>query len=999
MSASSSDGVAGKNPFVGPRPLGPNDRLYGREREIAELGYRLHAERVVLLHSPSGAGKSSLIQAGLLPELRSSFDVCGPTRVNEEPVDARANRYVASAIAGFEEGLPEAIRRPPADLAGHTVASYFAVRPRQRSLPDRLLVFDQFEEILTVDPLATTAKEEFFDQLGELLRDRQVWALLVLREDYLAPLDPYAWRLPTQLENRFRIDLLDRGGALQVMVRTAGDGDRAFPAASKLADDLAIMKVQQPDGSFVDQKGQHVEPVQLQVVCRRLWDAMPAEDLSIDPEDLVEFGDVDTALGVYFADSVHNVTAEDPDQERAIREWFDDRLITGGGIRAQVQMGEEASGGLANELIARLLDSHLIRAEQRAGATWYELAHDRLIEPVRESNERWFKAELQPVQRKAKLWQRQGEPSGLLIKDQELAAAERWAADAPSTEVERRFLEKSREAQDAAERERRQTRKVKRSAVLAVTAAVLALVAAVAAGLQWREALLNERVTQATLLDARAAGRFAQSRRIEARRAVEVVRLRELLATLQALEDTGQSLSNIELEAAQLRDDLREAGDQARSARTRGRELLSQAGESWDTLAAEGHDPAAFGRIPAEPPYIFSIELINARYGECLLVHYGTPDDLRLVMIDAGPRSSYRNFIERRLRDLGELRFGGGPVPIELFIVGDRDESKTGGLLAMLEHLAEVEVPEERVVDLQGIWANIFRVDGSRGLRPRIRRLIDDLGVPLNRPFDRLVVRPEEGRLVVPLAGGLEIVVLGPTLEAVRYLYERLARRDAEKQGLVIEPFPNEGFSEVEIERWPAGLEHPGRPGDPGERCRPSESARALAGGSYQDRSPANLASTVVLFRYRGKTFLFTGDARGDHILDGLASAGLLYEEEPAYIDVMSIPHLGSDRNITLDFFERLQAESYLFSGNGRHGNPDVATIASLIAARGCDRYRMWFGNREDREGRGGAEGEQGARFDDFFAKEAPFAQNYRRVFRSTSRGSIIVDLLEPVRD
>ncbi len=41
----------------------------------------------MLFHAPSGAGKSSLIQAGLLPELRASFDVCGPTRVNQEPPD------------------------------------------------------------------------------------------------------------------------------------------------------------------------------------------------------------------------------------------------------------------------------------------------------------------------------------------------------------------------------------------------------------------------------------------------------------------------------------------------------------------------------------------------------------------------------------------------------------------------------------------------------------------------------------------------------------------------------------------------------------------------------------------------------------------------------------------------------------------------------------------------------------------------------------------------
>lgn len=50
--------LLGENPFVGPRPLEIGQRIFGRDREIDELYYLLSAERVVLLHSPSGAGKS-----------------------------------------------------------------------------------------------------------------------------------------------------------------------------------------------------------------------------------------------------------------------------------------------------------------------------------------------------------------------------------------------------------------------------------------------------------------------------------------------------------------------------------------------------------------------------------------------------------------------------------------------------------------------------------------------------------------------------------------------------------------------------------------------------------------------------------------------------------------------------------------------------------------------------------------------------------------------------
>lgn len=74
------------NPFVGPRPFGVADTIYGRDREVSELRYVVGAKRIVLLYTPSGAGKSSLLQAknGLITKLRASarFDVWGPTAPN-----------------------------------------------------------------------------------------------------------------------------------------------------------------------------------------------------------------------------------------------------------------------------------------------------------------------------------------------------------------------------------------------------------------------------------------------------------------------------------------------------------------------------------------------------------------------------------------------------------------------------------------------------------------------------------------------------------------------------------------------------------------------------------------------------------------------------------------------------------------------------------------------------------------------------------------------------
>src|SRR5207237_10086255 len=106
----------GENPYVGPRPLKAGEALFGRDQEVRELFYRLNSDRIVLLHSPSGAGKSSLIAAGLIPRLKQEeFDVWPVIRVWED-APAGVNRYAYSAMLSLEDGLPEALKKAPAAL-------------------------------------------------------------------------------------------------------------------------------------------------------------------------------------------------------------------------------------------------------------------------------------------------------------------------------------------------------------------------------------------------------------------------------------------------------------------------------------------------------------------------------------------------------------------------------------------------------------------------------------------------------------------------------------------------------------------------------------------------------------------------------------------------------------------------------------------------------------------------------------------------------------------
>ncbi|HET9220925.1 MAG TPA: WD40 repeat domain-containing protein, partial [Roseiflexaceae bacterium] len=466
------------NPYVGPRSFKMGEKLYGRDREALDLLDLLIAERIVLLYSPSGAGKSSLLQAELLPRLvEEGFHVLPPIRVSMEPPSlgegiAVANRYVFSALLSLEEGLAPNQQIPLAELASMELDTYLRRRPRPSDAPDSdVLLFDQFEEILTVDPSNQAAKAAFFTQVGAALRDRGRWALFAMREDYVAGLDPYLRPIPTRFKTTFRLDLLGEAAARLAMQAPARAAGVVFTdaAAKKLVDDLRRVRVQQAEGQMEEQIGPHVEPVQLQVVCHRLWNGMALDDTDIDEEDIAAVGDVDSALAGYYEDRVTTIAGATNVRERAIRDWFDTQLITEQGIRGQVLQSAGQSAGLENRVIRQLIDAHLVRGEKRRGATWFELAHDRLIEPVRRGNAAWREANLSPLQRQAALWEEQDRPEGLLLHDAALDDAERWAAEHLDelTHIEMDFLTDCYMLRARALRARRTQRLIKSLLVVA----------------------------------------------------------------------------------------------------------------------------------------------------------------------------------------------------------------------------------------------------------------------------------------------------------------------------------------------------------------------------------------------------------------------------------------------------------------------------------------------------------------------------------------------------
>jgi WD40 repeat protein len=389
------------SPYVGPRPFEREHAklFFGRNREANELVSLIISHTEVLLYAQSGAGKSSLVNARLIPLLEAEdFDVLPPARVQGivEGVEAGEikNIYAFHTLMTWagEEADPKRFaqmsltdflceRKYPVDEAGTPML--------------RIAIFDQFEELFTFYPERWQERRAFFVQVREASKaaDPGLRTVFVMREDYLAEVDPYASILPEKFRNRFRLERMPEERALSCVQEPLKSTPRRFApgVAEALVDQLLRLEVAAPDGKLIEAKEQFVELVQLQVVCQSLWDQLKSNDDEIGMDDLAS-AEPGKALLNFYERCVQQTAEQTQVPESKIRLWFERALITPAGTRGTVFRGEHDTQGLPNAAVDALENLHLIRGEIRGRGRWYELTHDRFIESVQISRRRWAEA-------------------------------------------------------------------------------------------------------------------------------------------------------------------------------------------------------------------------------------------------------------------------------------------------------------------------------------------------------------------------------------------------------------------------------------------------------------------------------------------------------------------------------------------------------------------------------------------------------------------------------
>lgn len=453
------------NRYPGTLPFTTTDKdiFFGREKEMAELYQLIRLEQLVVLYGKSGLGKSSLIQAGIIPKIQSAA-VYQPIYIRFTAYNEK-EPYSPTQIT--KDNLAAAFDQPTflATLKKDENTLWSVAKNRQINNGGHRLVllFDQFEELFQypeqevqtfsrqLRELLTTAipqrvRDKVNEQTDDFLTEDEEDALYEaldikvvfgIRSDRMHLLNKLARSLPQILANNYELQPLAPEDAKEAIVLPARkEGDFATPPFEYSEGSLAQILDFLQDGETG-----RVEAFQLQLLCQTFEAKVGSSD--IRRIELTNSDNLQQIIDDYFQDSVN---ALPPADKNRVEELIAKELISPDGtVRySTFEQKLQSDYHISDALLDRLINLRLLRRERTSRGVIYEISHDTFLKPARE----------------IKSQREEAEQGRALAEAQAKAEAERQRA-----EEQKQLTAKAQEA----------TKRASNIAVLAVIAALIAI--------------------------------------------------------------------------------------------------------------------------------------------------------------------------------------------------------------------------------------------------------------------------------------------------------------------------------------------------------------------------------------------------------------------------------------------------------------------------------------------------------------------------------------------
>lgn len=411
------------------------DLFFGRKRETRELFHLISVEKTVALFSKSGLGKTSLLNAGVIPLLAENRIWPVPIRFGTDLLLPEGHFAVQLEVA-HQNFMGK--NKPKPDFSD-TFWQQLKNRPflRDGETWTPLLIFDQFEELFTLYP-QPERRTRFVQELADLIQERlperlrqvlfaqldagkispsaiaeaekapPLKIVFSIRSDMLHFMDELSEQIPYILRSRYQLFGLSEEQAREAIVAPA-----ALPNVSSVGgtsshpDTTPRRFVTEPFGYTEEAlreiigvltKNREVESFQLQAVCQALEEKMLSGQMQkfnfaellprnedgfplIAPE---VYGGTE-GIGRILEESYQRRldSLEKPEWTAAAARLLEDALVNENGRRRSVDVADLlARPGVTPDLLDALERQRLVRKEPRLDSFYYEISHDTLLAPI-----------------------------------------------------------------------------------------------------------------------------------------------------------------------------------------------------------------------------------------------------------------------------------------------------------------------------------------------------------------------------------------------------------------------------------------------------------------------------------------------------------------------------------------------------------------------------------------------------------------------------------------
>lgn len=343
-------------------PFNPTDAalFFARDDDALRVLGRVLSHRLCVLFGELGVGKTSLIQAGIMPRLIEEGFLPLYARCFDDPSRSIKN----AARPFFKEASPT--------LDSEVSLAECLLQLHAETGQDIVVFLDQCQEIFT--RLGSATRHEFARDLVECLGadGEHLYFVLSLREDFLPRMDELRRTLPSILTQLHKLERFTPEQAREAIVRPISKFRCSF-------EDVLVTRLTE------DLYHEGIRPIELQIVCDELWNALEAGDRTIRLEMYRQRGGASRILENYLDQRLRRLGLFRQSQGRAVLV----EMMTSFQTKALLRSSEIAvSLGLEETAVQRLLEDlqqlHLVRAVDYEGESFYELRHDYLAERLRQ---------------------------------------------------------------------------------------------------------------------------------------------------------------------------------------------------------------------------------------------------------------------------------------------------------------------------------------------------------------------------------------------------------------------------------------------------------------------------------------------------------------------------------------------------------------------------------------------------------------------------------------